>query len=179
VHRTYKKFDVIVAEQDPDRTLDVIKYLKDHDIPCVVVPEYMLSSMESDIGCFLIGAVTLKHDMHFVVNAGTKAVVSEMNVAKIPVYLMLTTNKFSYWQTKSAHQTLKTVKSVHHPHAEFAYERIKFSHDRLPLGQIDRIITEEGVFTPEQLKAIYKAKLDAYHELHRDLAKLHRHQHES
>lgn len=166
-----KKFEVIVAEQDATRTLDCIKYLKDHDIPFVVVPEFMLSFLEQDISCMLIGAVTLKHDMHFVVNAGTKAVVSEMNAAKIPVYLMLSTNKFSYWETKKAHQTQKTIKNIPHPDGTFTYERIKFSHDRLPMDQITKIVTEEGIFTPEELKKVYKTKLAEYLALHEDLAR--------
>ncbi len=169
--KSHKRFSVIVAEQETSRTLDIAKFLNDKGISFTVVPEYMLSCMEMDIGCMLIGAVTLKHDMHFVVDAGTKAVVSEMNAAKIPVYLMLTTNKFSYWKTKPALQTQKTVKSIAHPHAHFSFDRVKFSHDRLPLSQVNRIITEEGTFTPQELTAIYKNKLAEYQELHREIAK--------
>lgn len=168
---THKKFSVIVAEQEASRTLDIAKFLNERKIPFTVVPEYMLSSVEMDITCMLIGAVTLKHDLHFVVDAGTKAVVSEMNAAKIPVYLMLTTNKFSYWKTKAALQTQKTVKSIAHPHADFSFERVKFSHDRLPLSQIDHVITEEGIFSQKQLLECYKRKLAEYQELHRDIAK--------
>lgn len=171
--RTHKKFKVIVAEQDSTCTLDVLKFLNAHTIPFTVIPEYMLSSVEMDINCMLIGAVTLKHDMHFVVDAGTKALVSEMNAAKIPVRLALTTNKFSYWKTKPALQTLKSVKSVAHPHADFTFERVKFSHDRLPLDQVASIVTEEGVFTPAQLREAYRAKHEAYKRLHADLAKAH------
>lgn len=170
-HRTHKKFNVIVAEQESARTMDIVKYLNARSIPFVVVPEYMLSSVEDDISCMFIGAVTLKQDMHFVVDAGTKALVSELNIAKIPVHLALSTNKFSYWKTKPALQTLKTMKNIAHPHADFSFERIKFSHDRLPLEQISTIITDEGTFTPAQLKVFYKTKLDEYLELHRDLEK--------
>lgn len=170
-NRTHKKFDVIVAEQEAARTLDIVKYLKEHGIPFYVVPEYMLSCLEVDISCMLIGAVTLKNDMHFVVDAGTKAVVSEMNVAGIPVYLMLTTNKFSYWKTKPALQTQKTVKSVAHPHADFSFERIKFSHDRLPLSQVDKVLTEEGMFTPDQLKDVYRRKFEEYQQMHCEIAR--------
>lgn len=168
---THKKFEVIVAEQEASRTLDVVKYLNTNGIPFIVVPEYMLSCLEVDITCLLIGAVTLKHDMHFVVDAGTKAVVSEMNAANIPVYLMLSTNKFSYWKTKPALQTLKTIKSIEHPHADFSFDRVKFSHDRLPLQQVNKIITEEGVFTPEEIKVVYKQKLEEYRALHQDIEK--------
>lgn len=168
---THKKFSVIVAEQEASRTLDIAKFLNERQIPFTVVPEYMLSSVEMDISCMLIGAVTLKHDMHFVVDAGTKAVVSEMNAAKIPVFLMLTTNKFSYWKTKPALQTQKTVKSIAHPHAHFSFERVKFSHDRLPLSQVNHIITEEGIFSPKDLMKHYKQKLAEYQERHLDIAK--------
>jgi translation initiation factor 2B subunit (eIF-2B alpha/beta/delta family) len=172
-NRTHKKFNVIVAEQDAACTLDILKFLNAHGIPFTVIPEYMLSSVEMDISCMLVGAVTLKHDMHFVVDAGTKALVSEMNAAKIPVRLALTTNKFSYWKTKPALQTLKSVKSVAHPHANFSFERIKFSHDRLPLDQVTSVVTEEGVYTPAQLREAYKTKLEEYKRLHADLAKAH------
>lgn len=172
-NKTHKKFRVIVAEQESSRTLDILKFLNGRGIPFVVVPEYMLSCIEMDISCMLIGAVTLKHDMHFVVDAGTKAVVSEMNAAKIPVRLALTTNKFSYWKTKPALQTLKSVKNVAHPHANFSFERIKFSHDRLPLDQVSSIVTEEGTYTPAQLREVYKTKLEEYKRLHADLAKAH------
>lgn len=168
---THKRFSVIVAEQESSVTLDIAKYLNDRKITFSVVPEYMLSSIEMDISCMLIGAVTLKHDMHFVVDAGTKAVVSEMNAAGIPVYLMLTTNKFSYWKTKVAHQTQKTVKSIAHPHADFSFERVKFSHDRLPLKQVTKVITEEGIFSPDELKELYQTKLKEYRQLHREIAK--------
>jgi translation initiation factor 2B subunit (eIF-2B alpha/beta/delta family) len=170
---THKKFDVIVAEQETSRTLEVAKFLNARGIPFVVVPEYMLSSVEMDIGCMLIGAVTLKHDMHFVVDAGTKAVVSEMNAAHIPVHLMLSTNKFSYWKTKPALQTVKTVKNVTHPHAGFAFDRIKFSHDRLPLDQVTKVITEDGTYDPAGLRVLYREKLEEYKKLHHDLATLH------
>lgn len=168
--KTHKHFDVIVAEQEASRTLDVVKFLQEHGIPFVVVPEYMLSCLEVDISCMLIGAVTLKNDMHFVVDAGTKAVASEMKLANIPVYLMLTTNKFSYWKTKPALQTQKTVKSIAHPHADFSFDRIKFSHDRLPLSLVDKVITEEGIYTPDQLKEDYAKKFQEYQDMHRQIA---------
>ena len=171
--RTHKKFEVIVAEQETARTLDVVRFLQERDIRFIVVPEYMLSSLEVDISCLLIGAVTLKHDMHFVVDAGTKAVVSEMRLAKIPVQLMLTTNKFSYWNTRKASQTVKTIKSIAHPHADFCFDRVKFSHDRLPLDLVDRIVTEEGGFPPDRMREVYRRKLADYRALHARLALRH------
>lgn len=159
---THKRFSVIVAEQEAEKTLDVIGFLKEHGIPFTVVPEYMLSHVEHDISCMLLGAVTLKHDMNFAVDAGSKAIVSEMNSAKVPVYLLLTTNKFSYWRTREAHQVVQTTKSAHHKRGGFEYERVKFSHDRLPADQVTKVITEEGAFAVPDLKKRYAEKLDEY-----------------
>lgn len=117
--RAGKHFEVVVAEQETERTLDIIHMLKNANIAFTVVPEYMLSYIEEDIACMLIGAVTLKADHILAVDAGTKAVVSEMNAAGVPVHLMITTNKFSYWKTTSAPQTIKTVKSLQHTRGGF------------------------------------------------------------
>ncbi len=142
-----RTFDVVVAEQEIDRTLDMVRFLRDADIPFRVVPEYMLSHIEDDISMMLIGAVTLKEDMNFAVDAGTRAVVSEMRSAGVPVVLLMSSNKFSYWKTHKSHQVVHTVKTLFHKQGKFEYERVKFSHDRLPLDQLDRVVTEEGVFS--------------------------------
>lgn len=151
-----KSFEVIVAEQEASITHEIVEVLASHHIPFVVVPEYMLSEMESDISMMLIGAVTLKFDRTFVVHAGTRAIVSEMNEAKIPVHMLIATNKFSYWKTKPAQQTIKTIRTMTHPTAGFSYERMKFSHDRLPAHQVKQVITEEGVFSVEDLLENYR-----------------------
>ncbi len=168
---THKKFDVIIAEQEASRTLEIAKDLTRRKIPFVVVPEYMLGCIEMDITCMFIGGVTLKKDMHVIVDPGTKAVVSEMNVANIPVYLLITTNKFSYWDTRIAHQTLKSVRTVADPEKTISFERIKFSHDRLPLQQVTHVVTEEGIFSPASLEQCYKQKLEEYRRLHQAITK--------
>lgn len=172
--RMGKRFEVVVAEQDAEYTLDVIHRLQAGKVPFTVVPEYMLSYLEDDICCAVIGAVTLKADYVLAVHAGTKAVVSEMNTAKIPVYLLLTTNKFSFWKSQSAPQTVKTVKTLHHERGGFLYDRIKFSHDRLPLEQVDKIVTEDGVFDGEGLKGAFEKLLDEYEELVKEFPQLKR-----
>ena len=169
--RTYKKFDVIIAEQEACRTLEIARDLTRRKIPFVVVPEYMLGCIEMDITCMFIGGVTLKKDMHVIVDPGTKAVVSEMNVAHIPVYLLITTNKFSYWDTRIAHQTLKSVRTVADREKTMSFERIKFSHDRLPLHQVTHVVTEEGIFSPSSLEELYKGKLEEYRRLHKEITK--------
>lgn len=168
---TYKKFDVIIAEQEANRTLEIARDLNRRKIPFVVVPEYMLGSVEMDITCMFIGGVTLKKDMHVIVDPGTRAVVSEMNVANIPVYLLITTNKFSYWDTRVANQTLKSVRTVADPEKTVSFERIKFSHDRLPLQQVTHIVTEEGIYSPESVQKRYKEKYEEYRRMHKEITR--------
>lgn len=159
-----KSFEVIVAEQEASITHEIVEILDRHGISFVVVPEYMLSEVEADVSMLLTGAVTLKFDETFAVHAGTKAIVSEMNAANVPVYTLLTTNKFSFWKTRQAKQTVKSVRSLTHPTAGFTYDRLKFSHDRLPLAQVQRVVTEEGVLTPAETKALYRRLLQEYEE---------------
>lgn len=167
--RAHRAFTVVVAEQEGEHTLDVIHTLQKANVPFTVVPEYMLSYIEEDIDCMLIGAVTLKADFVLAADAGTKAVVSEMNAAGIPVHLLITTNKFSFWKTRSAPQTIKTVKSLHHHRGGFEYDRVKFSHDRMPLDQVTSVATEEGRFTVAAMKKRFEELLDEYEEQVREL----------
>jgi translation initiation factor 2B subunit (eIF-2B alpha/beta/delta family) len=157
-----KNFRVIVAEQEACITHEIVAILSAHGIPFVVVPEYMLSEVESDISFMLIGAVTLKQEQTLVVHAGTKPIVAEFNAAHVPVYALLTTDKFSFWQTRSNSQTVKSVKSQSHPTLDCQYERLKFSHDRLPIALLQKIVTERGVATPDELMKLHRELQVAY-----------------
>jgi hypothetical protein len=57
---------------------------------------------------------------------------------------------------------VKTTHSPHHARGGFEYDRIKFSHDRLPIEQVTSIVTEDGSFTVPKLKQMYEEKLEEY-----------------
>jgi len=154
-----KKFDVILAEQEFDKTLSILKLIQKHDISVRVVPEYMLSHIEEEVTKVFLGVVTLNSQMNFVADAGTLAIVSEFNLKKVPIFAFTTTGKFSLWKTHKKHHTYKVKhkrsSNIHH----IEYDRLKFSHDRVPISYISNIVTDEGLFSPSGLEKLYWQKV--------------------
>jgi len=156
--RQNKEFEVILAEQEFDKTISILKLIKANDIPVKVVPEYMLSHIDHEITKVFLGVLTLNSNMNFVADAGTVAIVSEFRLMKKPIYIFMTTGKFSLWKTKSKHHTYKTKNIKCSTMHDVAYERIKFTHDRVPIEYTDYIITEEGRYVPKELEKRYWKK---------------------
>lgn len=150
-----KRFKVIVAQQEIEKTSAIIETLFKKQIPFQVVPEYMLSHIEDMVSKVFLGGLTMNNKYNFVVDAGTMSVVSEFHLAKKPIYIFVTTSKFSYWDAREAHHTYKVVSKRLHAHKAITFEHVKFSHDRVPLSFFANVITEEGIFTPEKIKAMY------------------------
>lgn len=157
--RKKQRFKVIVAEQDPDKTGEIIEFLSKNRIPFKVVPSYMISHVEDDIDMLFLGALTLKSTMDFVMDPGTHSLASEFHLLKKPIYVFLSTTKFSLWKGKKRAEVFKHVSRRIHPIKQIRFERIKFSHDRVELKLIDKVVTEEGVFKPAEIKEIYKDRL--------------------
>lgn len=154
-----RKFKVIIAEQDFEKTHDNIARLHEAEIPFMVVPAYMLSHMYEDIDMAFYGALTLKDSMRFVMNPGAQSIVAEFHLEKIPVYMFLGTDKFSLWKSQSRGEIFIHKHTREHKTKPILYERIKYSHDRVPVKYFDKIITNEGIFTPEELKKLFDEKM--------------------
>ncbi len=152
-----KNFRVILAEQEEEKTHDMIIFLDTNNIPFSVVPEFMLSHIENEVTKVFLGGITFNKEHNFVSDAGTNSVISEFHHANIPIYMFMTTKKFSLWDSINKHHTYKISqkKIEKRPKKFLTYNRIKFTHDRIPIDLIDTIITEEGIFNPEQLKKAY------------------------
>ncbi len=152
-------FSVIVAEQDPDKTGEVIEFLHRKNIPFRVVPSYMIAHLGDDIDMFLLGALTLKCTMDFVTDTGTEALASQFHLKKIPIHMLIASSKFSLWESEKKEEIYSHVHRRKHHLKDIDFERIKFSHDRVPTKLLTKIITETGVYTPKQIEKLYKAKL--------------------
>jgi len=155
-----KKFRVIVAEQESEKTRQLIKRLAKNKVDFQVVPEYMLSHVEADITKVFLGAVTINSQMHVVAEAGTNAIVSEFHLQKKPIYLFVSTRKFSLWKSRDSHHTYKLKSTKIHDESDnpIQFERIKFSHDRVPLKLYDVFVTEQGKLNAKQIANLYKKK---------------------
>lgn len=154
-----KHFKVIIAEQDFDKTHSNIESMHNSEIPFQVVPAYMLSHVHKQIDMLFFGALTLKDTMDFVMDPGTLGIISEFHEENIPVYMFIDTAKFSLWKSKKRgeifihkHKRKLTTQPIE-------YERIKYSHDRVPVKLFKSIITNEGIFSPAELEKLFRKKV--------------------
>ena len=156
--RKGKKFRVIVAEQETEKTQKLIEWLNKNNISFQVVPEYMLSHIEGEVTKVFLGGVTLNSNMNIVCDAGMKAIVSEFHLRKTPIYLMMVTRKFSLWKSNVSHHRYKAKTTQTHGYKAITFERIKFSHDRIPLELFDCLVTEIGKLSISQTKTLYEKR---------------------
>ncbi len=155
-----KKFRVIIAEQEAEKTHQMIELMNKSRIPFQVIPEYMLSHIEKEVTKVFLGAVTINSKFNVVADAGTNAIVSEFHLRKTPIYLFFTTRKFSLWESSDAHHTYKVKSTRTHTKCAkpISFERIKFSHDRIPLRLYDVFVTENGKMNAREVEKLFKKK---------------------
>ena len=91
---------------------------------------------------------------------GTNGLVSQFHLMKKPVYLFIVTSKFSMWKAKKKMGVYSHVHMRRHYCKPIDFERIKFSHDRVPSKLMKKIVTEKGIFTPRKIKEIFDKKLE-------------------
>jgi len=153
-----KKFKVVIAEQDYEKTHDNIERLHNAGISFTVVPAYMLSHIHDNIDMVFFGALTLKDTMHFVMNPGALSIITEFQLEGVPIFMFMGTDKFSLWKSKKRSEIFIHKHTRKHIHKPIEYERIKYSHDRVPVKLFKKIITNEGVLTPARLKKVFNEK---------------------
>ena len=166
-----KKFKVIIAEQDFDKTHDNIERFYKAGIPFKVVPAYMLSHVHEQIDMAFFGALTLKDSMEFVMDPGTIGTISEFHVIDVPIYMFINTTKFSLWKSRPKGEIFtREHKRMHHS-KPIEYDRIKYSHDRVPLKLFSKVVTNEGIFDAKEMKRSFDKKLRDYLNLREKHAK--------
>jgi translation initiation factor 2B subunit (eIF-2B alpha/beta/delta family) len=156
------KFNVIIAEQDYKKTHDNIERLHSAGIPFTVVPAYMLSHLHDQIDMIFYGALTLKDTQHFVMNPGALSIITEFQLDETPIYMFLGTDKFSLWKSKKRGEIFIHKHKRTHIHKPIEYERIKYSHDRVPAKFFKKIITNEGIFDHKELEKVFKNAYEQY-----------------
>ncbi|MCF7906271.1 translation initiation factor eIF-2B [Candidatus Gracilibacteria bacterium] len=154
-----KKFEIIIAEQEHEKTEQNIEVLHEAGIPFHVVPAYMLSHIHDRVDMVFFGALTLKNTMEFVMDPGTHGVISEFHMTQTPIYCFVKTSKFSLWESKERGEIFFHRHTRSHGSRPIEYERIKYSHDRVPAKLFSSIVTNEGIFTFPELKKLFQTKL--------------------
>lgn len=160
-----KHFNVVIAEQDFEKTHDNIERLHKARIPFQVIPAYMLSHIHDVIDMVFFGALTLKDTMVFVMQPGTHSVLSEFHTADVPSYVFMNTLKFSLWKSKKRKEIFMHRHTRKHHRKQIQYKRIKYSHDRVPTDLFHQIITNEGILSPSKIKGLFSEKIKHYSEL--------------
>lgn len=157
-----KKFKVVIAEQDFDKTHSNIEKMYNAGIPFEVVPSYMLSHVHNKIDMLFFGALTLKDTMHFVMDPGTHSIISEFSVLKIPIIMFIGTSKFSLWKSRKRSEIFIYRHKRMHISRPIEYDRIKYSHDRVPAALFTKIVTNKGIFTPSTLKTFFMDRMEKF-----------------
>ncbi len=153
-----KKLEIVVAEQEAEKTANIIRFLTENHFSFRVVPEYLLSYVRENVDSCFVGAVTVNSLGEVVGDAGTNSLVAEMRAWEIPVIVPITTDKFSLWDSEHKHHSYKSVKRK--SLAGLEYEKLIYSHDRYPVAWVSEFITNKGLLKPEELQKMY----DAYYE---------------
>ncbi len=157
-----RNFKVVIAEQDFEKTQSNIESMHSAGISFQVVPAYMLSHVHKEIDMLFFGALTLKDTMDFVMDPGTLGIISEFHEEKIPSFMFIDTSKFSLWKSKKRGEIFIHKHTRKHSESEIEYERIKYSHDRVPVKLFEKVVTNEGVFTPAELEKLFQEKALEY-----------------
>lgn len=157
-----RKFKVIIAEQEYEKTHENIEVLHEAGIPFQVVPDYMISHIHESVDMVFFGALTLKDSMHFVMDPGAYGVISQFKSLGVPIYVFIKATKFSYWASKPRGEIYFKKHRRTHCNKPIEYDRLKYSHDRVPVELFHKIITNEGVFNPDKLKESFKKHYKKY-----------------
>ncbi len=165
-----KKFRTIIAEQEFDKTAQLVEFFASNNITFSVVPEYMLSHMIDEVTKVFFGATTLDSEQRFVCDAGSYAVLAEFHAEKIPNYMFISTKKFSLWKSSKKHETFKTLQQKVYQSAKCSinYERVKYSHDRVPANLFDSIVTEIGAMNPVETKELYTKRYNEREKMRKE-----------
>jgi len=147
-----KNFSIMLAEREKKKNMIILRFLTKHNFSFQVIPEYLLSYIQKDITKAIFGAVTINSLHEIVCDAGTSSIVSQLKQWNIPIYVPITTDKFSLWDAKE-HHSYKTKK--HKINDGIEYDKLSFSHDRYPTNSVDFFITNKGILTAEELNTKY------------------------
>jgi translation initiation factor 2B subunit (eIF-2B alpha/beta/delta family) len=112
-----------------------------------------------NIDMVFFGALTLKDTMDFVMEPGTHGVASEFYAENVPMYMFIDTSKFSLWKSKQRGEIFIHKHTRTHCSKPIEYERIKYSHDRVPAKIFSKIVTNEGIFDADGVKDLFEKRL--------------------
>jgi translation initiation factor 2B subunit (eIF-2B alpha/beta/delta family) len=144
-----KDFSVSVLQLDAVRTPQIVRFLREEEIPHKVIPAFNLCHYVEQANKILLGAVSITNDMKVVAPVGTSTTLSLCRYKNIKSYLFASSFHFSHWhgEFQSIH---RRETSVADPCA--SYDLTTHSHDLVDMELIDVLVDEDGVVDDERLR---------------------------
>ena len=145
-----KDFTIIVLQLDPVRTPQIVRFLREEEIPHKVIPAFNLCHYVEQANKILLGAVSITRDMKVVAPVGTSSTLSLCRYKNIKSYLFA--NSFHFSHGHGAFQ------SIHCQETSVAdsctsYHLTTHSHDLVDMELIDVLVDEDGIVDNERLSA--------------------------
>lgn len=146
-----KKIDVILLQQDSNRTKRIINQLRSAEVRYQAVPEYALNHFIGTTNKMFCAALSITADKKVVAPVGTANITSLCHFHSIPVYLFANTLKFAHGVSEDQQIYEETITQAKDSDS---YKLTTYSHDKMDLDLVDFLVTEDGIFP--------KDKMDSY-----------------
>jgi len=137
-----KQFKVIILVDNPERTRQTIRAMREYGIEHISVPAYNLSHHLAEANKMFVGAMTITTDFKMVAPTGLAGTISLCRHNNIAVHLFA--NSLHYSHKDSDQQLIFEEKKETHS-ANIDFSMTTHSHDLVSLDLIDYNITENGV----------------------------------
>ena len=146
------KHRIFVAAQEKEKTGRLIKFLHKYNFEYSVVSEFSVSHVLNEVDFAIFGALTINTHRQLILGPGSSSLISQLNKFGVDTYVILTTNKFSFWEeeTETAYKEIRLKRSN-----EITYHKNVFSHDHVKVEIATGIITESCITTPHEILDLF------------------------
>jgi len=143
-------FVILILRQAFVKTKQVIKYMESEHLTYTVIPEYNVSHFVDKATKLFLGAIAITADGKALCSMGSSGIASIAHIAGLPVYLFVTSLKFSSERSTEQHIHEKTEQLME---GGVAFTQISHSHEIIDLELITHLITEEGEMDCERVNS--------------------------
>lgn len=136
-----KDFRVLILQQDPNKTGEVMKQLREEGVDYLAAPEYSISHFMDQATKMFLGAMAITEDDKVVCAAGTASIVGMANLHDLPVYLFVSPLVLSDRECRDHNIHRKEEVCVDRG---LEYTQIIHSNDVVDICRINHLVSEQG-----------------------------------
>lgn len=141
-------FEILILKQAFVKTKQVIKYLEGEHLTYTVIPEYNVSHFVDKATKLFLGAIAITADGKALCSMGSNGIASIAHIAGLPVYLFVTSLKFSPERSTDQHIHKKTEQLME---GGVVFTQISHSHEIVDLELITHFVTERGEMDRQEI----------------------------